>query len=329
VTDTLTNFATGDNWDRSVSGAGIVESAAGIVKGIQSGGFGSIAGNTLAATLDGLAYVENPVKALGTSAFGWIIEHLTALDAFLDKTTGDPDAVTGAAETFYQAARDLDEAAASQIRAFGMEVPTYRSGQSPSAVEFEKRVGPRASELKTLSLQCQGLADSMNNAGVLVGTVRGVMRDLLAEFAYEVFKKGVIALANAPYTNGFSVAFFTAESCHRGSRLAVKLAGKLEELGESLGKQAGMLKELACALGNPAQLIPVSALGNLAQSGGKAVDDDVSLSAADAATQEVAEAERKAEAGPPSTKPNFPSAEKPKQGPGLGVRWTASGTLDE
>lgn len=337
----FTNVNVGDNWDQSFTGSGLGEDAASIVKSIETGDWVSIGGNVVAGVLDGLAYFDNPVKALGTSAIGWIIEHLTALDAFLDQTVGDPQAVQGAAETFYQAAKTLDDAAGRQIRAFGLEVPTYRSGQSPSAVAFEQRIGPRGDELKALSIQCHGLAESVNMAGVLVGTVRGIMRDLLAEFAYSLFQKGIVALAEAPYTNGFSIAFFTSDACRTGARLAVKLADKLKDLLESLKKLSQLVRRLsniAHKLADPALRGFVVGVGkNYAPPATKAADDAVSLSSADAATQEVAEheeAERKAKDQPPGPGPfvpesQHPPAEKPKQGPGLGVKWHTSGTLDE
>lgn len=332
----FTNVVGGQDWDQSFAGAGALDGLAQTVKSIQDGDGWSVGANALSAGIDLLGFVDNPVKALGTTAIGWLIEHLTALDIFLDRTTGDPQAVQNAAETFYQAAKNLDQAAADQIRSFGTEVQTYRSGQSPSAVSFEQRVGPRGDELKALSLQCFGLGEAMNKAGLLVASCRGLIRDLLTEFTWWVFKKGVIALAAAPYTGGGSLAALLTDTCIAGAKLAKKFTDKLSVLADDLNTLRGLMQELARNLGEPLNHAIALSLGkNFVPSAAKTVDDSVSLTAADAAEQQVAEqeaAERRADADPPLMPPEpvtpLPSPPK-KQGPGLGARWTTTGTLDE
>jgi len=318
----------GKDWDQSYAGAGVVDDAAQIVKSIQEGDGWSIAANIGAGALDALGFVENPVKAIGTTAIGWLLEHISFLDWFLDHTTGDPQQVQNAAETFFQAAQDLDGVAADQIRAFGMEVPTYREGGSPSAQEFESRVGVRGAELKTLSLQCHGLGWTMNGAGILVATTRGVIRDLLTEFAWWVVKKGTIALAAAPYTCGSSMALLAADVGITAAKLGTHLARKLNKLASDLGGLFGKMRQLAKFLGKPEwKAFAAGFEKNLAPSVAKAADDSVSLSAADTAEQQVAEYEANEAKPPPFESLNPPG---PKvQGPGLGARWTTSGTLDE
>jgi hypothetical protein len=346
----LTNFGGGQNWDQNLTGAGVLDGMAQTVKSIQNGDGLSIAANGLSAVIDTLGFVENPVKALGVTAIGWIIEHLTVLDAFLDRTTGDPGAVQNAAETFYKAAQDLDGIAADQIRSFGIDVHTYRSGQSPSAVEFEQRIGPRSDELKALSLQCLGLGETMNVAGLLVATCRGIMRDILIEFTYWVFKKGVIALAAAPYTGGSSLAALLTDTCIYSGKVAKKLVDKLGalttdlkgldgQLGKILANVLDKMELLAKPLGDSFGHAAAVSLGrNFAAAGAKTRDDWTSLSAANDAEFEV-EAHEAAERmkdpsvplwPPPQPEPitPLPPPAKP-QGPGLGARWTTSGTLDE
>lgn len=315
----------GENWDQSYAGAGVVEGAAQVVKSIQDGDGLSIGANLGAAAIDALGFVENPVKAIGTTAIGWLLEHISFLDWFLDHTAGDPQQVQDAAQTFFQAAQDLDVVAAEQIRAFGMEVPTYRDGGSPSAVEFESRVGTRGAELKTLSLQCLGLGETMNAAGMLVATARGIIRDLLTEFAWWLVKKGTIALAAAPYTGGSSLAALVTDTGIYSARLAKNFADKLSKLAKDLDGLFGKMRTLAHDIPNWKTL----ALGfekSALPSAAKAADDHVSLSTADAAEQQVAEHE--AEPKPPPFESLNPPGPR-VQGPGLGARWTTSGTLDE
>jgi hypothetical protein len=146
-------------------------------------------------------------------------------------STGDPQAVQDAAQTFYQAAQNLDTVA----------------------------------------------------AGMLIATCRGFIRDLLTEFAWWLVKKGTIALAAAPYTGGGSLA----------ARLAKKFADKLNTLVRDLSGLFTMMRDLAQFLGSPTRRgFGVSLAKSYFPSLAKKVDDDVSLSAANAAEQQVEDRRR-------------------------------------
>jgi hypothetical protein len=333
---TFTNITGGNDWDQSFAGAGAVDTASQLVKSITDNDWLSASANLAVGVVDLLEFRANPVDALATSAIGWLIEHISFLDAFLDQTAGDPQAVQNAYQVFYQAAKDLDRVAAEQITAFGTGVDTYRQGASPSAQAFEKRVGTRGAELKTLSLRCLGLGEAMNSAALRVATCRGVFRDLLADLAWAIIQEARIALALAPYTSGGSLAALLTHTCALGARLAKDFAAKLGVLAQDLSELAHLLLRLATEVG-------IALWKNAPPSVAKNVHDSVDLTAADAAEQKVADhdaaerAEQREKEGPPPklVPPTFPAPLHPipqppkKQGPGLEARWTTSGTLDE
>lgn len=337
---TLPNIAGGQNWDQSFAGSGPLDDATQIAKTISDGDWSSAFANVVALRTDLLDAFENPTKAIGTSVIGWLLEHISFLDAFLDKTAGDANAVQAAYQEFYKAAQKVDGIAADQIMAFGTRIDTYRRGVSPSAQEFEMRVRPRGEQLKTLSVQCYGLGEAMNKAGVVVATCRGVMRDLLAEFTWWVFQKAQLALALAPYTAGGSLATLATETCISGARLAKELAGKLGALAKDLVELRSLVAELFKDTVFP--IVATNAFPSVAKGRHDSVAGD--LEAADAAEQEVAQQDAQEEKDrqdkvhphgsmeldPPKgpSSPPLPEPKKP-QGPGLGVRWTTSGTLDQ
>jgi hypothetical protein len=173
----------------------------------------------------------------------------------------------------------------------------------------------------------------MNGAGVLVATCRGFIRDLLTEFAWWIVKKGTIALAAAPYTGGGSLAALLTDTGIYAAKLAKNFADKLSKLARDLGGLFKKMRVLADFLGASTRRgLGVSLAKSYIPSLMKGADDQVSLSAADAAEQQVAEQEpinRKADTEPPRLETPVPPVMKKHQGPGLGARWTASGTLDE
>jgi hypothetical protein len=333
----LTNITGGQNWDQSYAGSGMVDDAIQAFKAfaIDDDWLSGFA-NITAGGLGVLDAFDNPTKAIGTSIIGWLLEHISFLDAFLDQTAGDANAVQAAYQQFYDTGKTIDGIAADQITVFGTQIDTYRRGVSPSAQAFEKRMRPRGEQLKTLSVQCHGLGEAMNKAGMLVATCRGMMRDLLADFTWWVFEKARVAVALATYTCGGSLATLMTETCVSAAGLAKDLVGKLGALTRDLSELRGLVANLY-------KVFFANALPSSTKEGHDSAVSD--LTAADAAERKVAqqdvqeEKERQDKVHPhgsmelpdpvyPPPAVPLPEPKKPI-GPGLGVKWTASGTLDE
>jgi hypothetical protein len=174
----------------------------------------------------------------------------------------------------------------------------------------------------------------MNKAAAVVGACRGIIRDLLAEFTWWVMEKASAALASATWTGGGSLAALAADTCVNAAKLARKLTDKLSALAKDLSS----LRQLVAKLFTDTVVPTVSM--NTIPSGVKGIHDSavVDLTAADRAEQQVAKQDADEELhrqvedhGLPLPVPGGPEPvpqDKPI-GPGLGVKWTASGTLDE
>ncbi len=86
---TFTGVGGEQDWDQSYAGAGVADGAAQIVKSIQDGDWLSAGASVATASIDVLGFIDNPVKAVGTTVVGWLIEHISFLDWYLDHTVGD------------------------------------------------------------------------------------------------------------------------------------------------------------------------------------------------------------------------------------------------
>jgi hypothetical protein len=288
------------NWDQTFSGAGPVDSAMQIVKSFVDDDPLAAFGNVAAGALDLLGVMENPLKVIGTSAMGWLIEHLWFLDGFLDNTAGDPVAIDNAVTALHNSALALDKLAADQFTSYE-NVKVFRLGISQSKQPFEERVEPRAEQLKLQSVKCLGLSQALSVAGMLVATVRGLIRDLLAEFAWWVLQVVTAATAAAPFTGGGSLATAAGHVVLSGSNLATRLTSALTEC-------VGQLQGLSAKLKLLAQLT----LESLIPAGAKYTDDTGDLYAPSSYERAQQEA-----APPPPPPPPLPPP------------WQTSGTLDE
>ena len=321
------------------SGAGPVESITGAVDSAINGDPVAASGQGLAFGLQALGFVDNPLGTLATSTIGWLLEHLGPLNFALDATTGDPAAVDDAARRFTEAAGTLDRLASEHAGSLSRDLPTYFSaatgtGQlSSSARAFHGAMSTRFDDLKTASAACSGIASLITFSGELVAITRGIIRDLLAEFAWKRLERAAMMTAAAPFTFGSAAAWFLADSMLAQGTTLGAIYNKLALLNGSLQRVAGTIRQLNAiltkVLGSPLrQSVLSNSIAESAKAAGKIIQQDRPGSAASAEMPGLPPTpDEKAKQQQPAFPRNPPA--KPVYGPPPNARWTTSGTLDE
>jgi hypothetical protein len=114
---------------------------------------------------------------------------------------------------------------------------------------FEDVMGLRAGQLRGASMACTGAAEAYANAGVWVGTVRAVARDLIADFIWDLIERAATRLAAGPMTFGASVAEFAASTAQRAAALINRIADMFARLLNKLKILNKKLAELSDNLG--------------------------------------------------------------------------------
>jgi hypothetical protein len=303
----IVNVGGGENWDASFAGGGPAESASQLVKAIMQDAPASAVANGVVLGLDLLGALESPLETLATSVIGWLLEHISYLDSFLDLTTGDPGAIDDAVKALNKAAVDLDELAKDHVGSMS-EVPTYAEGGSGSFNAFVDRVLPRAEDIETRAIACVGLANAMAIDGAVVAALRGIIRDSLALLVIKTIKWGSAAIAAAPYTGGASMGALLTDVSIESARTARELCTKLADVGIELAETAGKVGKLVDRLDN-------LAVKNIISAGGMGA---ASAAARPELTADQAIADRRAADHP---------ASKPAATPG--PPWKVQGTLED
>ena len=303
----IVNVGGGENWDASFSGGGPAESASQMVKAITQDAPASAVANGVVLGLDLLGALKSPFETLAASVVGWLLEHVSFLDSFLDLTTGDPGAINDAVNALNKAAVDLDELAKEHAGSLS-EVPTYVAGGSGSFNAFADRVLPRAEDIETRAIACVGLANAMAIDGAVVAALRGVIRDSLAQLVIKIIQWGSAAIAAAPYTGGASMGTLLADVSIESAHTARELCTELADVGVDLAEMAGKVGTLVDRLDN-------LAVKNVISAGGMGID---SAAASPELTADQAIADRRAADQP---------APKPPATPG--PPWMVRGTLDD
>jgi hypothetical protein len=249
------------------AGAGVVESffqTADSMKRLGEGDVTEVGLNAAALSLDLLGVFMDPVGALATAGIGWLIEHLSFLREPLDWLAGNGDKIKAAVGTWNQVSVAIAQIAAEQDKAVQSQVGSW---QEAAAERFRSSQGQLGAEITAVSKSCAAVGEQIATAGTITAAVRGMLRDLIAMFIYEVIRNAIIALASSYVSLGSSIAAFSAWAVGRGAAVLGKITQQIAKLMKVITRIAGRLKDLFTKLGDV-----LARLARFGKGGGRAVD---------------------------------------------------------
>lgn len=239
-----------DGLTDNVAGAGPVETFAQVYDSMgraQEGDFLEIGLNLGPAGLDVLGTVLDPVGSLATAGIGWLIEHLSFLREPLDWFAGSPDNIKGACQTWNEVAMQLDDIGKQQDAALQSQAQSW---EKQAAEAFRKSHGQLGEEIRAVGIASTAVSEEIASFGTMVATIRGMIRDLISTFIYEVIRNAVIALAGSAATFGAAAAAFAAWAVGRGAMVLGKITKHVTSAMQVASKVLGRLKGLFGQLGD-------------------------------------------------------------------------------
>ena len=210
-----------------------------------------VAVTAAAAGLDALGAAASPLGALLEAGMGWLIEHVWFLHEALDALAGDPAQVEGQARAWHAASVELGRAAADH-RGLAAALAGW---DGAAADAYRGTVATYTAALETGASDAARLADLVLATGAAVGTVRAVIRDMIAQFVAEILQFGLVALASAPITSGTSIAAATLIITAKAVRLAGDMAERISELLNVLATASATAARLSAALTDTAGVL--------------------------------------------------------------------------
>ncbi|MCU7729202.1 hypothetical protein ODJ79_36270 [Actinoplanes sp. KI2] len=161
------------------TGLGLVEDAYQINSGIQNHSWvdGTLGG--VGTSLDILSLAIDPLGSLVSWGVSWLMEHVRPLKEALDWLAGNADEVAAHAATWKNVAAFTDAARQDFVARVRQEVAGW-FGSSGDA--YRDHAAAHASALEGIAVAAQGISYAVEGAGLLVGLVRGIVRDLIAQF---------------------------------------------------------------------------------------------------------------------------------------------------
>lgn len=244
------------------AGAGVLSSAADLREAAQTGDPEHLAVAAEAFAIDLVGVAMDPLGELLQGTVGWLIEHVWFLHEPLDALAGDPQQIKAQAQTWLNASRAMTALAetypaeAAAVRWAGAAAEEYRAAVDDYAHHLERAAGA-----------ARGASEEILASAAAVGTLRSLIRDLVAAFVAEAIEKALLAMATALPTSGASLAACAAlvaveavdlarDNIHRISRLlddldasALRLADlekimeRVRDMTAEAGKQSGEARQ--------------------------------------------------------------------------------------
>ena len=242
-----------DNLNAQTGGAGIFSDAASTLTDARNGDWGNLAMDVGTDALDLLGAAMDPLGTLAGAGVGWLIEHISFLKDGLDKLAGKPEAVTAKAVTWTNISKQLTETAESYEQQAKKVQQSF--SDCGSAEAYQRTAESYVSVLRGAASHAGDASTAMNVGAALVGTERGLIRDVISSFVGELIVKALAALAASWCTFGGTIAAFIADTVVEGGVLAekistriAKIVEKLESLAKGAGKSKAALEGAANAL---------------------------------------------------------------------------------
>ena len=227
---------------RWYTGLGLVEDAAEITHGIQNDSWvdGSLGG--VGASLDMLSLAVDPLGTLVSWGVAWLMEHVKPLEDALDWLAGNADEVASHAGTWANVAAFTAQARQDYADRLRTEVTGWFRASGDA---YREHAGLQMQVLEGLSKAAEGISSAVEGEGLLVALVRGIVRDLIADFVGTLAARLPQWLAAEGLTLGLATPVVIGQVAALVAKWVNRIQGFVRGLLSSLRRLSPMLERLA------------------------------------------------------------------------------------
>lgn len=237
---------------KSYEGAGIFESAGGVVDGVANQDWLGVGGNALAGGLGLLGAVMDPLQAVFAAGVGWLMEHVSFLREPLDKLCGDPKAIEAHAQTWYNIERRIYEATDFFVAEVNNSTAAWAA---KSAEAYRSRARNHAESIQAMGKVADFMSKTTTIVGAMVGVVRNTIRDIVSEVIGACISKALQAVTVVLIPKvAAEVAILVAECSTKILNLLKRLFSAIKQLGVATGRMGDILQSIGQANRNVLRL---------------------------------------------------------------------------
>jgi uncharacterized protein YukE len=223
------------------AGVWIAEDVELIARGVENRSWVDGTLGAAGAGLDGLALVSDPVGALLQYGIAWLIEHVRPLSEALDWLAGDPGRISAHAQTWRNVAGNLRQESDALTPAVRLDLADW---QGAAADAYRTWAARRDQSLQSLARAADTMALITEGAGMLIGTVRMMVRDAVAT----VVSRLIVYAGELVASLGAGTPWVVEQVTTLCATWAAKITHWLRDLISSLRRLGDMMRRLDAAI---------------------------------------------------------------------------------
>lgn len=208
---------------------------------IERGDWLSAGSGVLNVAMDVIGLGGDPLGAIGSAGFGFLIQHVSFLREPFDALLGDPNAITGSAQGWARAATDLANTA-EKYRSATSEQTCNWTGNAADA--YRTAGASQARNLDSLSKVGKGISEALSGAGKVLAETRKAVMDAISQACNKIIMIMIEALAEAWGSFGASIAKGIAQSVQTAVTTAQKMLSKVQKLISTLQKIISLVQKV-------------------------------------------------------------------------------------
>ncbi|MEV6306457.1 hypothetical protein AB0M02_44105 [Actinoplanes sp. NPDC051861] len=245
-------IAGADNSTTWSTGLGLVGDARQISDGIRDNSWVDVTLGGTGASLDVLAVAVDPLGSLFAWGVGWLMEHVRPLKDALDWLAGMPDEIAAQAGTW----RNVSAAAAEAHQRYATAIRTDTAEwHGASGDAYRAHAGEQLAALDGIATVTSAISYAVEGAGLLVGMVREIVRDLIAQFVATLAVRLPQWLATEGITLGLATPVVAGQVAALVAQWADRIQHFIRALLNSLRSLDGKLSDLTAVLSRLEQLL--------------------------------------------------------------------------
>ncbi|WP_328603577.1 DUF6531 domain-containing protein [Amycolatopsis sp. NBC_00345] len=218
------------------SGVPLLEDAMGLKSAIESKDWASVAMGAVGTALDALSMVMDPFGSILAAGVGWLMEHVGPLKEALNALTGNADEIAAQSQTWANVAKEL-ESVGQDLDA--MVKADLQSWTGPAGDAYRQRTQDTVALLQSAQKGCEGASSGVKTAGEVVGAVRSMVRDIIAQLVGHMISWALQVL----FTLGIGMAWVVPEVVAAVAKTASQIASITKKLVSALKALVPLLKK--------------------------------------------------------------------------------------
>jgi uncharacterized protein YukE len=208
---------------------------------IERGDWLSAGSGVLNVAMDVIGLGGDPLGAISSAGFGFLLQHVSFLREPFDALLGDPNAISGSSSGWARACTDLANTAEQYRNATSQQTTNWTG----SAGDAYRSVGDtQARNLDSLSKVSKGISDALAGAGKILADARKAVIDMISQACNKIIMIMIEALAEAWGSFGASIAKGIAQSVQTAVSAAQKMLSKIQKLISTLQKIINLVQKI-------------------------------------------------------------------------------------